>query len=233
MIAPLFDDLIREARALVREAVPLPTQSWRDAGRQNLVLQSEMAYELGAGRLPAVSLFAATAGDEIPLGDEALLLGPDLCEMRDKGAYARIVLVRVESELWEDEAVLYNALTRIRNARYSVNPEGYMPRIDSSANREPIRVSRMALERGLSFAGVAGCYRDAYRRNREVLGTQQIFVTETGFDYTGLAEIADRCDQVLRALDHILKDFKMDCDSCGLQEICGEVEGLRELHFRK
>ena len=29
----------------------------------------------------------------------------------------------------------------------------------------------------------------------------------------------------------MLKDVNMDCGSCGLQEICDEIEGLREMHF--
>ena len=31
--------------------------------------------------------------------------------------------------------------------------------------------------------------------------------------------------------NHALKDVNMDCGSCGLQEICDEIEGLREMHF--
>ena len=34
-----------------------------------------------------------------------------------------------------------------------------------------------------------------------------------------------------KAIDHIFKNVIMDCQACSLQEICDEVEGMRELHF--
>ena len=51
MIAPLFDELIGRTAALTASAAPLPFGEWPDAGRQNLVLRSEMAFELGRGFL--------------------------------------------------------------------------------------------------------------------------------------------------------------------------------------
>ncbi len=232
-MTPLFDGLIREVLALTAGARPLKPGSWPDAGRRNLVLQSEMAFELGPGRTPAVSLFAAAPDGAVPEGDALFLLGPDLPELKKSGPYARIALLRVKPEVWEDENTLYNALTRLRNARYSVSPAGYMPRVDSSAGREPVRVSKEALKAGLTFSGAAGCYRDAYRRYPEALGLTQIFVTDPEFDYAALERLSQSCAGVIAALDHILKDFKMDCDTCKLKTVCAEVDGLRELHFRK
>lgn len=232
-MTPLFDGLIRETLELTAGARPLKLGSWPDAGRRNLVLQSEMAFELGPGRMPAVSLFAAAPDDAVLEGDSLRLLGPDLSEMRKSGPYARIALLRVKPEVWTEENALYASLTRLKNARYSVSPRGYMPRVDSSADREPVRVSARALNEGLTVSGVAGCYRDAYRRYPEALGVTQIFVTDPEFDYAALERVSASCAGVIKALDHILKDFKMDCDTCKLKAVCAEVEGLRELHFKK
>ncbi len=233
MTAPLFDGLIGELSALTSSARPLELRDWEDAGRRNLVLQSEMAYELGAGRLPAVSVFLASPGDAVPEGDRAFLLGPDLPGISGNAPYARAALIRVSPEVWENESSLYSALTALKNARYSANPRGYMPRVDSSAGREPVRVSRGALSRGLGFSGVARCYAAAYHRRPEALGVTQIFITDPGFDYAALGALSRRSGEIIAALDHILKDFKMDCSTCSLQTVCNEVEGLRELHFKK
>ena len=37
--------------------------------------------------------------------------------------------------------------------------------------------------------------------------------------------------QITATIDHMLKDVNIDCGSCLLQEICDEIEGLREMHF--
>lgn len=232
MIAPLFDGLLGELIALTSSARPLSLREWEDAGRRNLVLQSEMAYELGAGRLPAVSVFAATPGEAVPEGNRAYLLGPDLPAIGQNGPYARAALLRVKPELWQEESGLYTALTSLRNLRYSVSPRGYMARVDSNQGREPVRVSREALSGGLTFSGVAHCYAAAYFRRPEVLGLTQIFVTDPAFDYAHLTQISLRSGEIIAALDHILKDFKMDCSTCKLQTVCNEVEGLREIHFK-
>ncbi len=230
MIAPLFDDLIGEVDSLCARAEQIPFAPWPDAGRGNLVLPSEMAFELGAHNLPAVALFAATSTDAVAQADTLWLLGRDLNGL-NSGPWARVALLRLSEDAWENETDLYNTLTRVRYTRYRVNPEGFMPRIDSRLDREPVRVGRTALKAGLCFAGVGERYRTAYRSDPAVLGVRQIFITDPTFDYAALDAVAKRCGQVLTALDHILQDFRMDCSHCGLQAVCNEVEGLRALHF--
>ncbi|MDF2674051.1 MAG: dehydrogenase/acetyl-CoA synthase beta subunit, partial [Clostridiales bacterium] len=117
--------------------------------------------------------------------------------------------------------------------RYKVNPKGFMSRISTSNKHEPVRVSKTALEEGLSFAKVARLFLDAYKAYPEVITVQVSFVTLPNFNYNELARLAQKNDEITTALDHILRDVKMDCASCKLQSICNEVEGMKELHFTK
>ena len=59
----------------------------------------------------------------------------------------------------------------------------------------------------------------------------------TGFapeaDYPGLRAQARKVTDITRSLSTILDGIPTDCDSCGLREICDEVEGMRELHFQQ
>lgn len=41
------------------------------------------------------------------------------------------------------------------------------------------------------------------------------------------------CQDVTRAIDHVMTAPMTDCNVCSLKKVCDEVEGIRELHFGK
>lgn len=231
----LYNEQITNVLALLHERTSqklnIQTADWQEVGRQNLVLRSEMSYELGAGTLPAASFLGITSSKELIHSDDALLYGQDLNQIYHDTPYARITLLLVKEE-FVDSSALYDTIRRFANTRYQVNPKGFMNRISTSNNHEPVRVSKSALEEGLSFANVARMYLDAYQAHPEVIRAQVMFVTLPDFHYIELARLTQKNEQITSALDHILRDFKMDCSSCQLQAICNEVEGMKELHFR-
>ena len=199
---------------------------WQDVGKQNLVLRAEMSYELGAGTLPAVSFLGVTSSKELVPTDSMLLYGQDLSQISADTPYARITLLRIDDKLLGTGEAIYDAVRRFANTRYKVNPKGFMSRISTSNNHEPVRVSKTALEEGLSFAKVARLFLDAYKAQPEVIAVQVIFVTLTNFNYGELVKLTHKNYEITTALDHILRDVKMDCASCKLQSICSEVESL-------
>lgn len=207
--------------------------NWADAGDHNLILRADMAYELGGGTCPAVSAMGVTASTELVSADEVYLLGPDLSEIKEDQPYARIALVRVAEDSLGDGNVLYNAIRKIEYVRYHINPEGYMTRISASNAREPVRVSREAIDKGLGFAQVGKLFLDKYHENKNIEAVKLIFITQPDFDYKALAENSRYLEEITGTIDHIFKNVTMDCGSCSLQQICDEVEGLRELHFKE
>ncbi len=214
-------------RKLITEGTP-----WPEAGKQNLVLRGEMSYELGAGTLPAVSFLGVTSLKELVPADDAFLYGRDLAEIKADAPYARITLLRVEDQLMNRGEEIYDAMRRFINTRYHVNPSGFMNRISTGSKHEPVRISKVALDQGLSFAKVARLYMDAYREHKEVIAVQVIFVTLPDFNYAELTKLAQKNEEITLSLDHILRDVKMDCTTCKLQSICNEVDGMKELHFQ-
>lgn len=207
--------------------------NWADAGDHNLILRADMAYELGGGTCPAVSAMGVTASTELVSADEIYLLGPDLSEIKEDQPYARIALVRVAEDSLGDGNVLYNAIRKIEYVRYHINPEGYMTRISASNGREPVRVSREAIDKGLGFARVGKLFLDKYHENKNIEAVKLIFITQPDFDYKALVENSRHLEEITGTIDHIFKNVTMDCGSCSLQQICDEVEGLRELHFKE
>ena len=231
----LYDESIKELLAGLdfskAKNLDMVNTDWEDVGDHNLILRADMAYELGGGTNSAVSAMAVTCNNEFVNGDEVLLIGPDLNEIKNDTPYARIAIVKVAEESLGDGNALYNAIRKIEYVRYHINPKGYMTRISASNNREPVRVGKDALKDGLDFAKVGKLFLDTYHENKNIEAVKLIFITDPAFDYKSLAGQAKHLEDITGAIDHIFKNVMMDCGSCSLQKVCDEVEGLRELHF--
>ena len=84
-----------------------PAPGWPDAGKNQLIFQSDTACELGGGRLSAVSALALTDSAEQVPADEILLIGSDLSRLRGEVPYARLALLRVNEEAMGDGKAFY------------------------------------------------------------------------------------------------------------------------------
>lgn len=221
----LFDECIE---SLERTLEPFPVKrlhakTYPEADANQLLFSSDTAFELGGGKSEAVSAIAFTTRD---MEDEILLYGPDLCEIKGDCSFARIAVVKVRQDITAGN--LYNALRKIEYTRYHVSPRGYMMRISASTAREAVRVGRKDLAEGLSFGAVGAQFLKKYRENPNVQAVKLIFVTDPKADFKALDAVSRKSSDILTALDHLLKDVKMDCHTCSLQEVCAEVEGMLE-----
>ncbi len=233
----LYDALIQESLGLINEApirsLPLADSLplWKTESEQQLIFQKDMAYELGGGGLPAVSALAFTS--QPAEADRLLLYGPDLPQLRADSPYARLTILHINDRDWQDNQQAYQLLRRMEYTRYHVHPQGFMIRISTSAGREPVRVSRRALQNGLDFSRVGQLFLDAYHRHPQIQAATLLFVTAPDFPYELLAQKAARMETVTSSLDQIFNNLVMDCRSCSSKPVCDEVEGLRELHFAR
>ena len=231
----LYDESIKEMLAGIdmsqAKKLDIVNAHWKDVGDHNLILRADMAYELGGGTFQAVSAMAVTCNDEFVNTDEIFLIGSDLNEIKEDIPYARIAIIKVAEDSLGDGNALYNAIRKIEYVRYHINPEGYMTRISASNNREPVRVGKEAIEKGLDFAKVGKLFIDTYHENKNIEAVKLIFITAKDVNYNGLLQQAKHLEDITGTIDHIFKNVIMDCGSCSLQMICDEVEGLRELHF--
>lgn len=153
----LYDALIQESLGLINEApirsLPLADSLplWKTESEQQLIFQKDMAYELGGGGLPAVSALAFTS--QPAEADRLLLYGPDLPQLQADSPYARLTILHIDDRDWQDDQQAYQLLRRMEYTRYHVHPQGFMIRISTSAGREPVRVSRRALQTVWIFPG--------------------------------------------------------------------------------
>ena len=231
----LFNSLIKDTQALLEHGAPQcwdysEGDCWTDIGSSELVLQKDAAYELGASGKGSANYVLFTSSSELVNKDQVVLYGPDLKEIKGDCDFARIVLLRV-GVLDDDNEKVYRILKDIEFAKYHVYPEGYMVRMSPENYREQVRVSKQAIQHGISFRGIGSSYIKAYKKDPNVLNATVIFLTAPGFDYKAMKDLAKKSGDALNTLATILEGLPTDCSVCALKGICDEVEGMKELHF--
>lgn len=226
----LYDECIIGVDSLLKECdykkCDISKAAWHDVGEKQMIFQNDTAYELGGDDLPAISSVAFTDSEELVPCDEVLLVGKDLCDIKQNTAFARVALLRVNADAMGDGEKLYQAIRKIEYTRYHLNPDGYMMRISAFTHREAVRLSKSAVKNGISFTDVGKLFVDAYKKQANVEAVKLVFITEPSFPFDKLEAIMQKSENITKALDHLLKDFKMDCHTCNLKEICAEVEEL-------
>ena len=203
--------------------------AWSQSDRNMILFADETAYELGYGNMPAVSSIALTDDRSRVEKDEVIVIGPDLGEIKGNSPFARIALIRVTPDSLGDGNKLYNTIRKIEYTRYHVIPDGYMMRVSTFSHRESARVSKKAIKDGISFARIGELFIEGYHKAHEgVEAVKLIFVTQRDFPYSELEAIMQKSEDITKALDHLMRDLKMDCNICSLKEVCEEVEQLMD-----
>lgn len=233
----LYDHLIQQTLELIASGADgqltqgqCQGETCRDSGGFDLILKSDMAYELGGGTLSAVSGLMFTSDQNLVQTDEIWRLGPDLADITTDVPYARLTLIRVAEDCFTGDEEAYSDLRKMEYTRYHLNPQGYMMRVSTANEREPVRISKKALAEGLSFEKVGRLFIEGYHQHPKVEAVKLIFVTLAGFPYEELGSLAHQGEEITQSLNHIFNNLVMDCSACGLKPVCDEVEGLRELH---
>ena len=221
-----FDGLIDETNALlegfVKHEYPYG-KKWKDLGRNTLVLKRDEAFELDG-----VGFNLVTSRD---IGESGVtVIGSELNEINDETRFARISLISMQA--FDDEQKSYDTIRKIEYSKYHYFPEGFMVRTVSTSHKENVRVTKKALNEGITFECVGNLLLGKYLENPAVISARVIYVTNQGADFASLEAIAEKNYEITETLNHIMKNIPLDCSSCRLKPICDEVEGMRELHFK-
>ncbi len=222
-----FEKQIGEFRSSINgkgeSSFPFSACTWEDVGRNEIVMQKDSAFELqGTG----FELFTSEN-----LGkDEVILVGKDLKEIKNDVPFARVSLIELEETT--DEQKAHDVIRKIEYIKYHYFPKGYMIRTNSMSNAENVRVSKKAIKKGITFSQVGNMLISKYKENKNVKAVKVFFITDESVDFKHLQNVAEKCSEITDALDHVIKDLNLDCNTCKLKVICDEVEGMKELHFK-
>lgn len=196
---------------------------WEDAGRNEIVMQRDAAFELqGTG----FELFTSEKLSD----DGVVVIGKDLKDLKDKSPFARVSLIELDDI--SDEQTAHDTVRKIEYIKYHYFPKGYMVRTNSLSFAENVRVSKKAIKDGISFEKVGSLLISKYRENSAVKAVKVFFITDKTVDYSKVQGLSEKSREITEALDHVIRDLNLDCNTCKLKAICDEVEGMKELHFK-
>ena len=202
---------------------PFSKKIWEDAGRNEIVMQKESAYELqGTG-------FELFTSNKIG-SDEVIVIGEDLRNIKDNIPFARVSLIELDDI--QDEQSAHDTVRKIEYIKYHYFPKGYMVRTNSLSSQENVRVSKKAIKDNISFEAVGNLLISKYKENAAVKAAKVLFITDKTVNFPAIAAIAEKSSEITEALDHVIRDLNLDCNVCKLKSICDEVEGMKELHFK-
>lgn len=232
----IFDEVTQRMLSLLPEnadkSVLYREELCSENGEKNaILLRSDTAYELGGSGKTSVS--SIVFSDLPSVQDEVILYGPDLSEINGDVPFAHLTFVSLKQK--NDEELTYEQLKNIGFTAFRIYPRGYHIRISPSASKEQVRVARKVLQADtpLSFMNVGCSLIRAFKENEDVEAVRTVFITKNDFNYRELSELAQKAKKITDAVHSTLQLDELDCASCKMKPICDEVEGLRELHFKK
>ena len=182
--------------------------------------------------LPACNCTCVTTGAELVPADEVLLIGPDLGQLHADTAFARIAMLHVNA-ISDDDQEAFRTIRDMEFVKYHIHPKGYMMRISPESGREQVRVSKKALAQGISFRSIGNSFIRKYKENKLIDHVRIIFVTGDRTLCRDLTSVTKRVDAITLTLNHIMDGLSTDCSVCSFKPVCDEVEGMRELHFKR
>ena len=169
-------------------------------------------------------------GDDKIIGVSAQTVEQALLAQKHGADYlGKIVFLEIK-DIGEEQSA-FDKIKELERLKYSFCPEEFMTRASAFNMREQIRVSKKAVKNGVTFSDYGSSLIKAYLKFPMVKSVQIIFITD--FDrFNELGMICDKVRQTTDALNHILDNVLLDCNTCNLKSICDEVEGMKELHMK-
>ncbi|MFA6829468.1 MAG: hypothetical protein WCR67_02020 [Bacilli bacterium] len=232
----IYDSLISKVSLLLEKETSTNlkcTTSWPTSEEKVFLFTEDCSVELGPNNLPSTYLIAYTSDEKLVSKDEIILIGKDISELKGEVPFARITFINIDDSQIKADQESYRILRNIEYHRYKVNPQGYMIRVNTNQIREGARVSTVSQKKGLSFSDIGTKFLTEYKKDPKVRFVKQVFITSESFDYDSLRKISHINEGITVALDHIMKNLKMDCNTCSFKDICDSIEGMRDIHKRE
>ncbi len=231
----LFDKEIKELKAYiqkkndkgkVRKIVNFHHEDWPQKGASEIILKDDVGVELGNPGNASKCFFVWTENGDVRDG-RITIIGPDLTECKCESIpFAQILIFRGR---FEDE---YERYRELRSAQYNTNLHGYMIRIIPQRQQIWSRISKDALEKGFSLKILGRYLIEKSREMEYVDGAEVIFVTSSKEDVKELNDISTRVQRIFDAMNKMVEEMSLDCDTCEYNDVCYDVQELRKIRER-
>jgi CO dehydrogenase/acetyl-CoA synthase complex beta subunit len=192
---------------------------------RSVVLKAETGLELGNPLQGSLSLLIWNE-DRRDSSDKVIIIGPELEESQTPSMpLARLILVDGD---FKDE---YDTYRDLMAAIYEVALRGITSRSLPSRHEIWLRISKDALEQGLSLRSIGNALIEGLKKLQSVKAVRVIFLTGKEA-ILELSSIAEKANMILDALVKMYDEMNFDCESCEYIEVCDEVVELKNIRDR-
>ena len=231
----IFDDLVSQVENINdkydSKHLSIDLNQRFTENNNQIIFNNDKAFELGANPYKGITLDLVT--DSV-FDDEIVLLGDDLQSISKDGNYARIVIASADKSQMGTGNILYNSIRKFDYVKYHLSYDGVMFRESVFNKKESILVSKNALKKDtVSFSKLGSYIISKYKELSFIKNVKVLFVTLNDYQYVDLSTLVTKCENITKALDHLMNKVNMDCHSCSLQVICNEVEKKVNEDFKK
>lgn len=203
---------------------------WPGGGGRNFVLRQDMAVELGNPQMDSVSFLVWDRDDSAVRDGCISMTGPDLNECSRKSIpFGMAVILGLKESGHQDDYALFRELEDIK---YRLDLKGYMRRGVSQFQREWSRISTEAVRKGFSFKTLGTALIDLFH-SLDYVTAAEIVITSSQPDVKELKTIAGNVLRIIEAMNKMINEELMDCESCAYSDICSETAELKEIRSRK
>lgn len=229
----MFDEQLNDVRAAMQE--------WRDSGAMreisrasrepwplgsSLVLEEDSGLEIGNPRIASISMLLWSEGGGVESG-RVSLVGPDLAEEGEPSRpFARVLIASGE---FADE---YDSYRDLRDAVYDTRLKGLSVRTMPSKQTVWCKVSREAIDSGISLADLGSAYVQALEETEGVKAAEAFFITSSAADVSRLAGAAAGAQRLVDAMMKMYQEQNFDCETCEYQDVCDTVMDLKKIRSK-
>ena len=229
----LFDTILRYQQkkndsGLVKTYSYNEKISWPKTGNSHVIFEENTAIELGHPQTGSLAFMLWTESPGRVNDERITVIGPDLHEIKERQSpFGKIMLLRCHGFNEENTRDRYTELDMLR---HQLRLKDYMLRAISQDMIEWSRISRRGMKAGFSFQVLGTELIREYKKPDYVDEAEIIFITSGEDDLQEIKPVAEKTSRVIEAMNSIFDNLELDCAACSFQDICDEIDGLREMH---
>ena len=201
--------------------------AWPLAEKNPFIMERDTAVELGGYPKESVNLIVSSSG---PLPAEDLTVIESAADGTNHISFGRVVFLQTE-EISDEQVYEFQQAVQLADLRLKL--QDAMTRTSSRQYQMNLRIGKKAAENGLDLDAMARSVQQHFLQIPQVKKAAVFLIAGESSLYRELLPVAEKVKDVTVALNTMFDGIDMDCGSCSLNEICDEVEGLRELHRKK
>ena len=228
-----FDRVIKELQLLIQttsnnqkriQKKKSYTPFINNSDKKEIILTQHVGRELGHPQNSSLAFIVWTK--EAVEQDQITLIGEDILEAAHIHMhFGKVIKLSVTGF---DTDNTYDRYQELDLLRFKLNLHGYMMRAASQQMREWSRISKHALNQGLSLFDLGSAWIDLYGALPYVTAVEVILTTDPHF-IKRLNPISTHVFQYVRAMMKMHEEVSLDCSDCEYQSVCNEVQSLRTM----